>query len=55
MARTIARQTAMTERITIRATHKDKTDVALKAQDMGMDSSAFIRYLLIKEKVISPV
>ncbi len=45
----------MTERIVMRATHKDKADVILAAQSMGMDSSAFIRHLLIKEKIISPV
>ena len=55
MPRRIARSTAMTEKIVIRSTQKDKTDVALAGQQLGMDSSAFIRYLLIKEKVISPV
>ena len=55
MARTVSRQTAMTERIVIRGTHKDKSEIAIAAQNMGMDSSGFIRYLLIKEKVISPV
>lgn len=55
MARTIARATTMTERIVIRATAKDKAEVAIAGQKLGMDSSAFIRYLLIKEKVITPL
>ena len=55
MSRKIARSTRMTERVVIRATQKDKTEIAIAAQNIGMDSSGFIRYLLIKEKVISPV
>lgn len=55
MPRHIARATAMTDKIVIRATAKDKAEVALAGQNLGMDSSAFIRYLLIKEKVITPL
>ena len=55
MARHIARATAMTERVVVRSTHKDKAEIAMAAARLGMDSSAFIRYLLIKEKVITPL
>ena len=44
----------MTDRFVVRATKKDKADVAIAAQNYGMDTSAYIRFLLIREKVISP-
>lgn len=55
MSRTIARSAKMTEFIKLRATAKDRADVALCAQKLGMDSSAFIRYILIKEHIIQPL
>ena len=55
MARNYARSGPMTESIRIRATQKDKTELTIAAQNMGMDVSGFVRYILIKEKVINPV
>ena len=45
MSRRIAWTTVLTERIVIRGTHKDKSEIAIAAQGMGMDSSGFISYL----------
>ena len=45
----------MTEKIVVRAHKEDISNLKLAAQKMGMDSSAFVRYLLIKEKIIHPV
>ena len=55
MARHYARSSPMNEFIKLRATAKDKAEVALKAQELGMDSSAYIRYILIQQKIIQPL
>ena len=55
MSRTISRGTKMTEKIVVRAHKEDIANLKLAAQQLGMDSSAFIRYLLIREKIIHPV
>ena len=54
MTKTIARATPMSKVIAIRATEADVAEVKLAALSMGMDVSAFFRYLLIKEKIITP-
>ena len=55
MSRTISRKTKMTEKIVFRGHPEDVANIKLAAQQLGMDSSAFLRYLLIKERIISPV
>lgn len=55
MARTISRGTRMNERIYFRATPEDITNLKLAAQRQGVDVSAFIRNILIKERVFSPL
>lgn len=55
MARTISRKSAMTERIVFRGTQEDVANIKLAAQEQGKDCSAFIRSLLIKEKIIQPL
>lgn len=54
MAKTIARGERMDKVIAIRATQSDVAEVKLAALNMGMDVSCYIRYLLIREKVINP-
>ena len=41
--------------IKMRATQKDKANIKLKAMEQGKDVSAFLRDLLIKEKIIEPL
>lgn len=55
MPRTVSRSEPMNESIVFRGTANDKAQVKLAAQQQGMDTSAFIRYLLIKEKIINPL
>jgi uncharacterized protein (DUF1778 family) len=45
----------MDSSILIRATQEDKANLKLAAQSSGKDVSAFIRDLLIREKVITPL
>ena len=55
MGRTISRKSKMTERIVLRATVEDVVNLKLAAQQQGKDPSAFLRDILIKEKVIQPM
>lgn len=55
MARTISRGEKMASRIFFRCTEEDRVAVKLEAQKRGQDMSAFIRDLLIREKVITPL
>ena len=55
MSRTIARKSKMNQRIVIRGTDEDIANIKLAAQELGMDCSALIRQLLIKEKIIQPL
>lgn len=55
MPRNIARSERMDDKIVVRCHSKDKAELTVAAQQMGMDCSAFVRYILIKEKVLSPV
>ena len=45
----------MDSSILIRATQEDKVNLKLAAQSAGKDVSAFIRDILIREKVITPL
>ena len=55
MPRQITRGEKMDNTFVFRCTEKDRVELKLAAQNMGMDMSGFVRYLLIKEKVITPV
>lgn len=55
MARTISRGEKMNSRIFFRCTEDDRVAIRLEAQKRGQDMSAFIRDLLIREKVITPL
>ena len=55
MARTITRGQPMTGKIAIRATEDDIASLKLEAMKTGLDVSAFVRQLLIKEKIIKPL
>jgi predicted DNA binding CopG/RHH family protein len=55
MSRTITRKTKMLERITLRATPEDITNIKLAAQKKGIDCSAFVRGVLIKEGIIEAI
>ena len=45
----------MTEKFVVRATAKDKAELQVEAQKMGMDVSGLIRHILIREKILSPM
>jgi len=55
MARTNSRSTKMEVAITFRGTEEDKINIKLAAQRSGLDLSGFIRQLLIRERVITPL
>ena len=55
MPRTNARATKMTNTISIRATADDVAQIRLKAQRRGMDLSAYLRDLLIRNQIINPL
>lgn len=55
MARTISRGQKMDTRIFFRCTEEDRVAVKLEAQKHGKDMSCYIRDLLIREKVITPL
>ena len=55
MAKTIARSSAMGTRIVFRGTEKDKARIVDAARASGMDLSNFLRQLLIREGVITPL
>ena len=55
MTRTITRGQRMTGLIAVRATEDDRASLKLAAQNQGLDVSAFVRQLLIKEKIIKPL
>ena len=55
MPRPVMRGEKMNEVIVLRCHNKDKAELTVSAQKMGMDVSSFIRYVLIKEKAISPI
>ena len=52
MARTIARSAGMNNLLTLRCTDKDIKHITDAAKKMGVDRSAFLRLLLIKNKII---
>ena len=45
----------MTEKIVMRAHLEDVTNIKLAAMNEGLDVSTFLRQLLIRNKIISPV
>lgn len=53
MARTIARSAPMTERIVLRGTPDDVYNLNKAAQRCGLDKSAFLRSLLVREGIIT--
>ena len=55
MPRHITRSERMDTTFVFRCTEQDRAELKLASQKMGMDMSGFIRYILIKEKVITPV
>ena len=55
MSRTIARKERMNDTIVVRCHTEDKVNLKLAAQAAGKDSSALVRELLIREKIINPV
>ena len=54
MPRTKMRNNRMTSALSIRTTEGDLARIRLHAQELGIDASAFIRKLLIENKVIMP-
>ena len=55
MARTITRKTKMEERVVFRATQEDIANIKVAAMRSGMDSSGYIRQLLINKGVINAI
>ena len=55
MGRTISRKSKMDQRIVLRATVEDVANLKIAAQEQGKDPSAFLRDILIREKVIKPM
>ena len=55
MARTIMRGAKMDRPFQMRFHSEDLANLKLAAQRSGKDVSAFIRELLIKEKIINPI
>ena len=55
MSRTIMRGSKMDRPFQMRFHEEDLANLKLAAQSAGKDVSAFIRDLLIKEKVINPI
>lgn len=55
MPRTIARSEKMSERMVLRCTPSDIAALRLAAQNKGLDVSALVRMLLIKERILEPL
>ena len=55
MPRSISRSEPIDQLIVFRGSHKDKAELKINAQKQGMDMSAYIRHILIKEKAISAI
>ena len=55
MTRTIERGSKMDQIIGIKATHKDMTQLKLKAQQQGTNVSAIVRRCLIDAGLIDPL
>lgn len=55
MSRTTTRGAHLTESLIIRISAEDKANIKLAANRLGLDVSNFIRQLLIREKVLSPI
>ena len=55
MARTISRKDHMSKVLQLRCHEEDLANIRIAAMNAGKDMSAFVRDILIKEKVINPV
>jgi uncharacterized protein (DUF1778 family) len=55
MARTTTRGAHLTDSLIIRISPEDKASIKLAANKVGLDVSNFIRQMLIREKVLSPI
>ena len=54
VARTISRSTPMDHKFQLRCKEADKAAIKIAAQAQGLDCSTFIRWILIKERVLTP-
>lgn len=52
--RTISREEEMKEMFRFRISAKDKADIRKAAQKLGLNSSAYLRMLLIQQGIITP-